>query len=95
MVRLPSPLLCFFCLHGALRVIPAAHDRRAVVRCPAPGKFSQKGIPLSFNSGLEKFRKRCRRPTRDQLDGVKFQGSRSSILLAGWPAAIASRVAFR
>src|SRR6056297_1174880 len=42
-------------LHGALCVIPAAHMRRAVVRCPALGKFSQKGIPLSFNSSLEKF----------------------------------------
>ncbi len=28
-------------------------------------------------------RKRCLRPTRDQLDVVKFQGSSSSILLAG------------
>src|SRR6056297_2039357 len=42
-------------LHGALRMIPAAQMRRAVVRCPALGKFSQKGIPLSFNSGPEKF----------------------------------------
>src|SRR6056297_3300255 len=42
-------------LHGALRMIPAAQMRRAVVRCPALGKFSQKGIPLSFNSSLEKF----------------------------------------
>ena len=42
-------------LHGALRVISAAQMRRAAVRCPALGKFSQKGIPLSFNSSLERF----------------------------------------
>ena len=29
------------------------------------------------------YRKRCLRPTRDQLDVVKFQGISSSILLAG------------
>ena len=40
-------------------------------------------------------RKRCLRATRVQLDGVKFQGRRSSIRLWGWPAAIASRVALR
>jgi hypothetical protein len=28
-------------------------------------------------------RKRCLRRTRDQLDGLKFQGSNSSILLSG------------
>ncbi len=31
----------------------------------------------------EEYSKRCRRPTPVQLDGVKFQGSSSSILLAG------------
>ncbi len=40
-------------------------------------------------------RKRCPRATLSQLDGLKFQGSRSSMRLWGWPSAIASRVALR
>ncbi|MBY5974484.1 PhoP regulatory network YrbL family protein, partial [Ferrimonas balearica] len=39
--------------------------------------------------------KRCLRPMGDQVDLLKFQGRSSSILVFGWPAAIASRVAFR
>lgn len=39
--------------------------------------------------------KRFPRTTRSQLDGLKFQGSRSSMRLWGWPSAIASRVALR
>ena len=39
--------------------------------------------------------KRRLRPTGVQLDGLKFQGSNSSIRFAGCPAAIASSVALR
>ena len=40
-------------------------------------------------------RKRQLRPTRDQLDGLKFQGRSSSIRPCGWLAAMASSVALR
>jgi hypothetical protein len=42
-------------LHGTLRVIPAADNRRAAIRCPACRALSEKGTPLSFNRRLKKF----------------------------------------
>jgi len=44
---------------------------------------------------MSDIRKRDLDPTRDQLDGLKFQGRSSSIRACGWPAAMASSVALR
>ena len=41
-------------LHGPFRVIPAADNRRAAVRCTALGKLRQKGIALGLNRRLKK-----------------------------------------
>ncbi|SFU21234.1 hypothetical protein SAMN05216236_1595 [Sedimentitalea nanhaiensis] len=56
-----------------------------------------KAAELLEESGHETltYCKRRLRPTGVQLDGLKFQGSNSSIRFAGCPAAIASSVALR
>ena len=43
----------------------------------------------------EDMRKRRLKGTGFQLDGWKFQGSKSSMRCCGWPAAMASSVVFR
>ncbi|MEY8828600.1 transposase [Sedimentitalea sp. XS_ASV28] len=59
---------------------PAQTDLAALL--VARRQASQAKGALNNQLGVTEHRKRCLRPTRDQLDGLKFQGSRSSILLA-------------
>ncbi|TDX21117.1 hypothetical protein [Rhodovulum visakhapatnamense] len=60
----------------------------ALRRCAGDKRPHAATIKLSpeaerYRQDLAEQRKRCLRPTRDQLDGLKFQGRSSSILLAG------------
>jgi hypothetical protein len=71
-----------------LRLSKTASDRRAKdSRLPLTVEEIKRCNPFIC--------KRRLRPTGIQLDGWKFQGSRSSIRFWGWPFAIASRVALR
>ena len=70
-----------------------ADGRQRIVR---HGAGPERVCPSSeFFGEREAFCKRRLCPTGFQLDGLKFQGSRSSMRIWGWPFAIASRVALR
>lgn len=76
--------------HSMLRELLASVGEGAFIRPPFHCDY---GMNITLGSGV--FRKRRLRPTGVQLDGLKFQGSNSSIRFAGCPAAIASSVALR